>query len=210
MESGPENPYGTELFEVESPTGSTFYLQTASEAEYYERQKRKYQEHNKFTNISDLEDLTRLLTLEVMVYRWSTWLTQGFDYLASRVDESGLKNSVREYSVEVRQVKTTLGIDRATREKDKGETLGEYIQNLLNRAKEFGYHRNDQYSKAVTLLWELINQVQTHDRCNDDERKELDLTESAIVDWVRSVVMPEWDAINQSFRKQQAIWLKEL
>ena len=205
-----ENPYGTELFEVESPTGSTFYLQTAAEAEYYERQKLKYQTDNKFTNIADLEDLTRLLTLEVMIYRWSTWLTQGFDYLASRVDESGLKNSVREYSVEVRQVKTTLGIDRATREKDKGETLGEYIQNLLNRAKEFGYHRNEQYSKAVTLLWELINQVQTHDRCDEDERKELDLTESSIIDWVRTVVMPEWDEINQSFRKQQATWIREL
>lgn len=604
-ENGPESPYGTELFEVESPTNSTFYLQTAAEAEYYERQKNKYLSHNKFTNISDLEDLTRLLTLEVMVYRWSTWLAQGFDYLASRVDESGLKNSVREFSVEVRQVKASLGIDRATREKDRGEchddrtqvltargwlyfkdvragelvatrspsgvleyepalavfsdsydgnlyqmdtnrlnfavtphhkmlhcsngvirteqicdmlapnynykliktatvgprfesyvefqrdgdpfahtpptawttadeetlerlypscswaeiqegiprsrraiqnkawrlgvkrlngweldksdslpkvaredyarllgfwlaegtkrpargvrshlsqckpegiawfdtllakmgwpntrcvktsgevawdikskglrvaleaclggghelqipnevflswsradmfglleglcmgdgsfrdgepvayystseqladdvqrlvahlglsgwkrvtreagspgrtranfdqytvairksehatyrpdrvkivpyvgqiycltvpngtlltrrngvvlwsgnTLGEYIQNLLNRAKEFGYHRNEEYAKAVTLMWELVNQVQTHDRCDDDERKELDLTETAIIDWVRTVVIPEWETLSQAFRRQQSTWIKEL
>jgi hypothetical protein len=205
-----ENPYGLPLYAVESPTNSIFHLQTEQEAQYYERQRDMYQKHNRFMNISDLEDLTRLLTLEVMVYRWSTWLTQGFDYMAARVDEAGLKNAIKEYSTEIRLVKATLGIDRLTREKDKGETLGDYVQNLLDRAKEFGYHRNDQYSKAVTLIWELINQVQTYDRCDEQERTELDLTAESILEWVRTVVLPEWNVINESFRRQQAMWIKSL
>lgn len=205
-----ENPYGLELFTVLSPTGSPFHLQTAQEATWYERQRDQYLAHNRFTNVSDMEDLTRLLTLEIMSYRWTTWLTQGFDYLAARINETELKNALKEYSSEIRLVKASLGIDRVTRERDKGETVGDYIATLLERAKEFGVHRDEQYSKSVTYLWELVSMVQTHDRCDAEERRELDLTEKSIVDWVRKVVIPEWDALNTAFRTNQKIWIGDL
>lgn len=205
-----ENPYGLQLYTVESPTGSPFYLQTEQEGIWYERQRDQYLEHNRFTNVSDLEDLGRLLTLEIMVYRWTTWLTQGFDYLAGRVNETELKNAIKEYSVEIRLVKASLGIDRAQREKDKGESVGDYIATLLKRANEFGVHRNDQYAKAVTYLWELISMVETHDRCDEQERKELDLSPESILGWVRTRVMPEWEQLNDDFRANQAIWIADL
>jgi len=205
-----ENPYGLELWVVRSPTGSDFNLQTEGEAEWYERQRNQYLTDNRFTNVSDLEDLGRLLTLEIMIYRWTTWLTQGFDYLAGRINETELKNAIKEYSVEVRLVKASLGIDRAQREKDKGETVGDYVATLLSRAKEFGISRDEQYAKSVTFLWELISMIQTHDRCDDTERRELDLSPESIVEWVRTVVVPEWDQLEQSFRKNQKIWINTL
>jgi hypothetical protein len=205
-----ENPYGIALYSVQTPTGSELRLQTEGEATWYERQRDTYLDHNRFTNVSDLEDLTRLLTLEIMVQRWQTWLTQGFDYVAGRVNENDLRTSIKEYSMEIRQVKASLGIDRAQREKDKGETVGDYIAMLMQRAKEFGVGRDKQYAKSVTYLWQLISMVRTHDRCDDQERRELDLTEKSIVDWVRDTVMPEWDELNESFRKNQKIWISDL
>lgn len=205
-----ENPYGLQLYTVESPTGSPFHLQTEQEGIWYERQRDMYLEHNRFTNVSDLEDLGRLLTLEIMVYRWTTWLTQGFDYLAGRVNETELKNAIKEYSVEIRLVKASLGIDRAQREKDKGESVGDYIAMLLRRANEFGVHRNGQYEKAVTFLWELISMLETYDRCDEQERRELDLSPESILEWVRTRVMPEWEQINDDFRANQAIWIADL
>jgi hypothetical protein len=205
-----ENPYGLQLYTVTSPTGSELNLQTEQEANWYEAQRDKYLADNRFTNVSDMEDLSRLLMLEIMVHRWSIWLTQGFDYLAARINETELKNAIKEYSVEVRLVKASLGIDRVTREKDKGESVGDYIAMLLSRAKEFGVHRDQQYDKSVTFLWELISMVQTHDRCDDEERRELDLTTDSIVDWVRKVVIPEWDDINNAFRANQKIWINDL
>lgn len=205
-----ENPFGIELYQVDTPSSSTLNLWNEDEANYYERQRDNYLRDNRFTNVSDIEDLSRLLTLEVMVRRWSNWLTQGFDYLAARVNESELKTNIKEYSTEIRLVKASLGIDRAQREKDKGETVGDYIATLLTRAKEFGVHRNTQYAKAVTFLWELINQVQTHDRCNAEERRELDLSPEAIMDWVRTTVIPEWEQLNQDFRQQQKVWIDDL
>src|SRR4051812_38469215 len=107
-----ENPYGLQLYTVVSPTGSDFHLQTEGEAQWYERQRDQYLEHNRFTNVSDLEDLSRLLTMEIMVYRWTTWLTQGFDYIAGRINENDLKTAIKDYSTEIRQIKASLGIDR--------------------------------------------------------------------------------------------------
>lgn len=205
-----ENPYGLQLYTVQSPTGSPFHLQTEQEGIWYERQRDQYLEHNRFTNVSDLEDLGRLLTLEIMVYRWTTWLTQGFDYLAGRVNETELKNAIKEYSVEIRLVKASLGIDRAQREKDKGESVGDYIAMLLRRANEFGVHRNKQYETSVTFLWELISMVETFDRCDAQERRELDLSPESILEWVRTRVMPEWEQLNDDFRANQAIWIADL
>jgi hypothetical protein len=205
-----ENPYGLQLYQVTSPSGSTINLQNEAEAIYYEQQCSRYTSDNRFTNVSDIEDLSRLLTLEVMVHRWSNWLTQGFDYLAGRVNETELKTNIKEYSVEIRLVKASLGIDRAQREKDKGETVGDYVANLLERAKEFGVSRDEQYAKSVTYLWELISMIKTHDRCDEQERRELDLSDATIVDWVRKTVVPEWDGLNAAFRANQKIWINEL
>lgn len=205
-----ENPYGLQLFSVKSPTGSDVNLQTESEAKYYEKQRDKYLKDNRFTNVSDFQDLDRLLTLEVMVHRWSTWLTQGFDYLATRVNEKELKDSIKEYSTEIRLLKQALGIDRVNREKDKGETLGDYLQTLLLRAKEFGYQRNKEYEKSVTLMWELINMVQTYDRCDEQERRELDLSHESIIEWVRTRMIKDWDDMMEAFRRDQRTWIHDI
>jgi hypothetical protein len=205
-----ENPYGLELYAVRTPTGSDLYLQAEGESKWYERQRDQYLKDNRFVNVSDLEDLSRLLTLEIMVYRWTTWLTQGFDYLTGLINQTELKNSIKEFSTEIRLVKASLGIDRLTRERDKGETVGDYVATLLKRAKEFGVHRDDQYAKAVTYLWQLISDVQTYDRCDDQERQELDLTPDTIVGYIRDTIIPEWADLNDSFRKNQKTWISDL
>lgn len=205
-----ENPYGLALYTVKTPTGSQFNLQTEGEAEWYERQRDQYLLHNRFVNVSDLEDLSRLLTLEIMVYRWTTWLTQGFDYIAGLINQTELKNSIKEFSTEIRLVKASLGIDRLTRERDKGETVGDYVATLLKRAKEFGIHRDDQYAKAVTFIWQLISDVQTYDRCDAQERRELDLSPEATMEYIRTTIIPEWDAMNQAFRDNQKVWIADL
>lgn len=205
-----ENPYGLQLYTVQTPTGSEFNLQTQGEAEWYERQRDQYLKDNRFVNVSDLEDLSRLLTLEIMVYRWTTWLTQGFDYIAGLINQTELKNSIKEFSTEIRLVKASLGIDRVTRERDKGETVGDYVATLLKRAKEFGVHRDDQYAKAVTFIWQLISDVQTYDRCDQQEREELDLSPETIVGYIRENIIPEWDDLNTSFRKNQKVWITDL
>lgn len=208
--AGGGNPYGVTLFTVRSPSGSDLHLQTQEEADYYEDRRDRYLSDNKFTQVSDLNDLDRLLTLEILSYRWSFWMAQGFDYLYSRVEENALKNNIKEYSVEIRQLKLALGIDKVSRDRDKGESLPDYIGGLLERAKVFGYHRNEQYELAVTKIYELRSMVMTYDRCDEREREELDLSLQSIFEWIRDNLFADWDNLDKNFRANQAIWVRSL
>lgn len=204
------NPYGYSLFTVQTPSGSDLHVQTQEEADWYEDRRDRYQRDNLFPNVSDLQDLDRLLMLEVLSYRWGLWMSQGFDYLYARVDEGDLSKKLKEYSVEIRLLKQSLGIDKATRDKDKGESLADYTEKLLDRAKQFGYHRNQQYEMAVTRFHELRAMVTTYDRCDTEERQLLDLSPDTILEWVRTKAIANWDELSASFRKNQAIWIKEM
>ncbi len=204
------NPYGITLFSVQTPGKSSLNLQTQEEADWYEDRRDRYRTDNHFPNVSDLADLDRLLLLEIMSYRWGLWISQGFDYMHARVDEGALKNMIKDYSVEIRLVKASLGIDKATRDKEKGESLADYVHNLLQRAKEFGYHRNEQYELAVTSFYELRSMVMTFDRCDDEERAILELSHESILEWIRETLIKNWDQMSEDFRKNQAIWVREM
>lgn len=204
-----QNPYGITIHTVVTPSGSELNLQTTEEADWYEDRRDRYTQDNHFPNVSDLMDLDRLLLLEVMSYRWSLWLAQGFDYMGARVDEGQLKTNIKEYSVETRLLKASLGIDKATRDKEKGESLADYVASLLHRAKEFGYHRNEQYELAVTNFYKLRSMVMTYDRTDEEERNELDLSLETIFEWVRDVAIKDFDEHSAAFRKNQSIWIRE-
>lgn len=205
-----QNPYGVTLYPVDTPSGGRVNLQTPEEADWFDQRRDQYLQQNKFPNVSDLLDLDRLLQLEVMVFRWGQWISQGFDYLQTLVDQQELQRNIRDYSKEIRDLKVSLGIDKVSRDKDKGESLPDYLTTLLQRAKTFGYHRNRQYALAVTKIYQLRSMVLTMDRCDEQEREELDLSPESILDWIRSDLIEEWDDLDESFRKDQAIWVREL
>lgn len=208
MASG--NPFGYALYTVTTASGSELHLQTQEEANWYENRRDRYLTDNAFPNVSDLLDLDRLLTFEVMSYRWTLWIGQGFDYVYTMIDSSQLAQKLKEASVEIRLLKASLGIDKATRDKDKGESLSDYTANLLVRAKAFGYHRNDQYELAVTMFYQLRNMVLTYDRCDEEERALLDLSMESIFEWVREDVIGRWDALADAFRANQAMWIRDM
>lgn len=203
------NPYGMQVFPVTSPSGAQFFVQTVEEVDWYEHRRDLYMQHNHFQNVSDLEDMDRLLMFELMVYRWQLWAAQGFDYLQARVEENALKNNIREYSVEIRQIKAALGIDKVNRDKDRGENFAEYLKNFLIRAKDFGYYRNNQYERAVTSFWKLHSLVRVYKRCDESERQELDLSPEKIIDWIDEEILKPWDRTEAEYRKNQAIWVRD-
>lgn len=208
--TGGGNPYNITLHTVISPAGDELHTQTPEEALKYERMRDEYLQHNQFPNTSDIQDLSRLLVLELIIYRWQLWLTQGFDYQMSRVDEREIKSAIKEYSTEVRLLKLALGVDKATRDKEKGESLADYVAKLLERAKVFGYHRNRQYERAVTAFWKLRSMVMTYDRCDEEERKQLDLSQDSIMDWIRETIIADWDEMEKAFRAEQSMWIREM
>ncbi len=200
--------YGT--IQIESPSGAKFEVMTEEEAEYFHRIASEYYSDNVLSNVADRQDLDRVLMMELLVYRWSSWMLSEVDYSGDRIDPQEYKNQIRDYGNEIRQTKKMLGIDKKSRE-GEGQTVADYIENLRQRAKEFGIMRNDQAAKAIELFQELSAFITLYDNCDDLERKEQHCDQHDIINWIREVADPEFNEIDAKFREtSQKYWIQEI
>lgn len=197
---------------VTLPSGAKFAVLTRGEVEYLNERVERYLSDNHFINISDFQDVDRMLMLELFVFRWSLWLSRQSDYDGDDVDERALRASVSEYSGELRQLKKGLGIDKVARDKQKGDdSVATYIANLRRRAAEFGVMRSDQFSKVLELFQQMKALITLHDNCDEMERKEQHIQTDDILDWIRTVAVPEFDAIDEKFkREKQSMWIRQM
>jgi hypothetical protein len=199
-----------DLVEVVLPSGGKFQVYRREQSHFKERVKR-YTADNHFTSVSDLQELDRIMTLELMVWRWGNWLSQQKDYWGQPVDERDMNRTVKEMSVELRQIKAALGIDKVTRDKTKGEgSVSVYLENLKLRAKEFGVVRERQLAKSLELFNDLKAKIVLYDNCTEDERRELGCDEEGVISWIRDVAIPDYDVIDAHFRaSQQRFWIRD-
>ena len=202
-----------DLIEVELPSGNPFEVLTDEEADYVERLVTEYTSAFEFTNISDIQDLDRIIFLELHVYRWSRWSSRTINYAGEKVDQVDLQRRVKDFSGELRQLKRNMGVDAVTRDKAKGEgSIPHFIATLRTRARIFGVHRETQLDRALELTNQLIGLVTVWKNCIDDEeRRQLHHTTEDVIGWLLEVYMPEYQEIDAHFRAHnQAYWVRDL
>ena len=191
------------LNQVVTPSGQSIEVLGDAERDFYAGQVSAYMAQNKFTNTSDLLDLDRLIFLELLVYRATSWIGRGQDYEGNPLtdrDEIAQRRSLKETSTLISVIKNDLGLTRSQRDKAAYESVGTYITLLKQRAKEFGVHREKQVSTAITLCKQLFSIVGAYDRSDEVERRKIGFEDEAeIVDWVRTVMAPEFDKIDADF-----------
>lgn len=198
------------LAPVRLPSGGLHYVHDR-EVAYFDERRDRYQKDNHFTNISDLQDLDRLLMVELLVQRWSTFLSQKRDYWGDPVDENALQKAIKDHSGEIRLLKRALGLDKETRDKVKGEgSVDAYIGALRQRAHEFGVMRNDQAAKAIELWQQLLGTITLYEKCDTDERIEQHCTPEEVVDFIREVLRPQFEEVDAVFREgKQKMWIRK-
>ncbi len=201
--------------EVKTPSGQVIEVMTGQEESFYNVQRDRYVRENAFTVGSDLLDLDRLLFLELMVYRATSQLGSGRDYYGQEVSPSvgaELRRSLKENSSIISVIKNDLGMTKNQRDKAQFESVGTYITQLKARAREHGVKREKELGKALTLIKELFAVVGAFDRSDEVERKKLGLEDAdEILNWVRTVMRPEFDRIDEYFREHdQKFWIRQL
>jgi len=193
------------------PSGAPFHA-APHEAEFVAELSRKYTTEFAFQSSSDLSDLDRVILFETLIHRWGRWLARRVDDTGLPIDERTVGERIGSTSSELRQLKKLLGIDKVAREKAKGEgSVPHYLANLLERAKAFGINRERQLDKALELANQLSSLVTLYRNCNDDERRNLHVTQADLIDWVETVFVPEFEAIDAHFRTHaQKFWVRDL
>jgi len=206
----PDSSSGGGDFVVDSPASHTLTVLTQSEKDFYEQKAERYQTDNGFQNISDLGELDRILTMELMINRWSQWQITETDYDGLPVDVANLQRYIENFSKEIRAIKKDLGMDKATRDKDNQSNVAEYLHNLRLRAKEFGVHRNNQMVQVITDWQELRGIVELSDNCTEAEQREFKCSRDDIWAWMLEDLFPRFDALDDEFREEQQLWIRTI
>lgn len=195
--------------EATTPSGATITVMNQAEADYYDQVHQRYLLDNKFKNVSDILELDRILVMELMCYRWGIWILAEEDYFGRKINPTEVQKSIETYSREIRGIKKDLGIDKSTRDKDKGDSIAEYIQMLGIRAKEFGIVRNKQSGKAIEILMEARALITLYENSSDSERKEFKANLPDIIDWFKNK-FEEFEEIDKELRKNQSMWIRDI
>jgi len=198
---------------VSTPSGQTINVLGPGEEAFYTAHATLYQRQNAFTDASDLQDLDRLIFLEMLAYRSSAWLAQGMDYDGMDLSDSQkatCQRTLKETNELISKVKNDLGLTRAAREKAQYENVGTYVTELKQRAREFGIHRETQVGKMLALGKQLFSIVGAFERSDEQERKKIGFaTEAEVMAWVREVMQPEFDRLDEHFiAHHQKYWTK--
>jgi hypothetical protein len=194
-------------YEVQTPSGARLPVLTEGEVEYYEDRARRYTSDHKFSTVTDLQDLDRVLSTELMLHRYDVWLALGNDYWGQAVSERDLLRYVKDLSTSLQTLKKSMGLDKATRDKDQGADFVSWLEDVRRRAKEFGVMREEQLSVGITLFHEIKAKVQTYRNADRIEREELGLQPEAVLDWMWNDVFPRFDKVDEHFRtKSQKYW----
>lgn len=211
MVDGLSNDDQEDMVPVTLPSGALFSVHI-KEFQYFKDRCTKYQTDNDFQNVSDYQDLDRLMVSELLCYRWGLWISNQRDYWGETVDENTLQKSLKEHSAELRQLKKTLGLDRETREKVRGEdSVENYLAQLRLRAKHFKHDlRYPQAAKAIELFMELKGVVTLHINCDEKERIHQGVTADQVINWLVEEAFPKFDKIDAGFRKEQETWIHKL
>lgn len=193
------------------PSGARLPLMNYGEQRYVDDRVGSYADDNKLSNISDLQELDRLIILELLVHRYGSWLGTGADYNNEPINPDKLGELVKNNSTEIRLLKKNLGMDRPARERAKGEgSIAHHWEQLKVRAGRFAIHRCKQLDKALELTNELIALVETHDRSTERERIEFHVTMEDIFDYIRTIYMPEYRAVDIWFQEhEQTYWVRD-
>lgn len=199
---------------VQQMNGHDMVVLSTEEKKFFNDQKNSYTDTYRLTERSDLNDLDRLLIAELQVFRMTRWLAQGEDYEQRPLRDSevvSLNKSMESANRTISALKADLGMTRSARESGLDSTP-DFLKDLLRRAREFGIHRERQVDEALSIMFDLRSAVHTFYRSNENERQKAGYaTEAAIVEYIRDVLIPRFDAVDAHFREhQQKLWAGSL
>lgn len=198
------------LIKVQTPTGGEIEVQGPAEEKRYIESLRAYTDGITYTERSDLEDLERVLFMELMCYRWGRWLMAGKEYDGTIVNnENELRRWINDYATQITKTKESLKLDRRSREGDKSATIEARWQQLAAHAREMGVMREKQLGRALEIMQGLFGIVAAFDRSDEEERGKLGFPdEAAIVQYIRES-RPHFDEVDEHFRTHsQKFWVR--
>jgi hypothetical protein len=210
-----ELPEEAGALSVETLGGVIMAVQNRQEKAFYENIAKRYRAQYTMEDPSDIADMDRILTMELLVYRYSQMLGRGEDSSGLSMgprDTATIQKALTDTSVQLGKVKDAMGLSRSARDAAAADDVASYLTQLLQRAKAFGIHRNDQANMGIALTKEVISVAGTWLRSNDMERSKTKFrTAEDVLQWIVDEVKPQMDQVDKDFRSSKQInWVGQI
>lgn len=203
------DPFANPKIEATLPSGEIFLVSTEAEREALQRRANLILEQHKLTNPLDLMDLDTILKMDLLANRYSDMLHGNVSEELSNSDMGALQRNLTSVIETRLKVAKALGIDRATRESGKSEDLATYINELLDRAEEFGVRRNEEHEASINYMNEVFAKATLWRNANEEERDMIDANASNILDFILDDLLPKWKEIDAKFQQSQKMWISD-
>lgn len=200
-------------FPVRMVSGKTTHVMTAAEQEWWNESRDAYMAQTKFTEVTDMRDMDRLLAMELMVFRWTQWMSAGLDYDGDMiVSEKDLQLQLKGYSDQITKIKASMVLSKDARDAAANEgNFARWFSDLKARARIFGIHREEQLQVALTLFNELAATVRVFLAADEEERGRTGLrTSDDVLRYINDDIIPRYVALDQYFQEhEQRLWIKD-
>lgn len=184
-----------------------------SEATWFEKTRDAYLMQTRFTEVTDEQDIDRLLRLELMDFRYGQFNSSGLDYDNDEVDTAKLTAEMRALSKEINALKAAMGLAKSARDAAANDgDFAKWFEEAKRSAKAFNFHRVEQLGLVLTLFNEFASIVATYDRSDEEERQMAGYTsETEVLDWWRNSGKPRFDELDEYFKvNKQATWIRKI
>lgn len=209
-------PGGPQVYEVELPAGGKLQLMSAEEVQMWQDSADRYRKEYALVKPNDLVMLGAILTQQLALFRAQQRLNgmepvldqnnvPTGEYQVVKLKASEMKSAqdlILKASKEIRELESSMGIDKKAREAGGKQTVAEYVTLAKKVAHEYGVH----ISKRTLAYEEVVNAVRVKirvlDNADEEDRQYEGVSEEKIIDFLREE-LAKLEEVDKEFAKER-------
>lgn len=203
-------------FEVDRPGGGKLTLIGPDEVEVWEQLREKYVRDYSLSKANDLALLGAILSQHLIIFRAEQRLNGMEPELdhgqvptgrykhkpPSANDIAGAQKSITSASKEIRELESSLGIDKKTREAGGQHTVGDYVAKLKKAAHQMGVHISKRVLEYEAFCMELKWKLRLNKNGDAEDKAYHDISAEKILEWAEKE-LARLEEVDKEFAKEK-------
>lgn len=203
-------------YEVERPGGGKLILVTQDEVEVWDQLRDKYIRDYQLSKANDLALLGTILSQHLVIFR----AEQKLNGMEPELDHGGVPTgrythnppkdaeiasahkAINSASKEIRELESSLGVDKKTREAGGQHTVGDYVAKLKKAAHQMGVHISKRTLAYEAFCMEMRWKVRMLQNADQEDLRYENLSPEKVIDWAR-IELAKLEKIDQEFAKEK-------
>lgn len=191
---------GRPKFEVDLPAGGKLLLLSSEEVDMWNRGVASYKADYGLMKTNDLVMLGAILTQQLALFRAQQRIngmipkldgnrvpTGEYELVNLKASElAAAQETVRKASGEIRNIESSMGIDKKTREQGGTQTVQQYVMTLKLAANAYGAHIAKRTKEYEAFAMALRTKLRILANADAEDKSYEEISEEKVLEWARN------------------------